>query len=304
MAHRIADLTLDEVILHLIAGDSLAVTDGEDFSLSLVDSRAILAFYNQGRQTYWNPDKDPTIQDGEIDRVLDALDKPPKAVAPQARPPATVQKWRLVKIVAHRFRGLHRHCVAAGADPNLFELELAADVSLFRGFNGAGKTSLISAICWCLTGYGYRSQGLPSLLHEPIQILVDDGDKDGDIADKKFALPAIVPIPNEAELVAVDGAPKVDTWVRLTFRSLIDEREVDVERRLERDGRRAFKTTSTGLDKLGVSELALQVGALMPGIAAAMRFDDKTTLSQAVSTLTGLRPLAHFGKRSERLHDP
>jgi hypothetical protein len=41
----------------------------------------------------------------------------------------------------------------------------------------------------------------------------------------------------------------------------------------------------------------------MPGIAAATRFDDNTTLSQAVSTLTGLRPLTHFGTRSARLHE-
>lgn len=301
MAQRIADLTLDEVILHLIAGDALQVTGGTEFSLSSPDSRAILAFYNQDRRTYWNPEKDPTIQDGEIDLVLDALDTPHKAATASARPATTLQKWRLVKVVAHRFRGLHRHCAAAGADPHPFELELAAHASLFRGFNGAGKTSLVSAVCWCLTGYGHRSQGLPSVLHEPIQVQVRaDG---GDAKDKNFPLPVIVPIPTEAELLSVDGVPKVDTWVRLTFRSLIDDREVEVERRLERDGKRAFKTTATGLDKLGLPNLALQVGTLMPGIAAATRFDDKTTLSQAVSTLTGLRPLAHFGKRSERLHD-
>ncbi|MFW8643180.1 hypothetical protein ACOJBO_12315 [Rhizobium beringeri] len=57
------------------------------------------------------------------------------------------------------------------------------------------------------------------------------------------------------------------------------------------------------MENLSLSDLALQVGTLMPGIAAATRFDDKTTLSQAVSTLTGLRPLAHFGARSGRLHD-
>jgi len=207
LAHKIADLTFDEVVLHLIAGDVLKVTGGEEFSLSLPDSRAILAFYNQDRRTYWNPEKDPTIQDGEIDRVLDALDKPPKVAAAAARPAATLQKWRLVKVVAHRFRDLHRHCAATGADPHPFELELAAHASLFRGFNGAGKTSLVSAICWCLTGYGHRSQGLPSILHEPIQVQVraDGGDSGGDAKDKNFPLPVIVPIPTEAELVAVDG---------------------------------------------------------------------------------------------------
>lgn len=95
MAHEIADLTLDEVVLYLIAGDALQVSGGEEFSLSLADSRAILSFYNQDRRTYFNPDKDPTIQDGEIDRVLDALDNPPKAAATGARPAATIQKWRL-----------------------------------------------------------------------------------------------------------------------------------------------------------------------------------------------------------------
>lgn len=116
-------------------------------------------------------------------------------------------------------------------------------------------------------------------------------------------LPPIVPIPTENELLAVDGQPQIDTWVRLKFRSLVDGGKVEVERRLERDGKKSFKTTAIGLEKLRLSELALQVGTVMPGIAAATRFDDKTTLSQAVSTLTGLRPLAHFGARSGRLHE-
>ena len=51
MARKIDDLTLNEVILHLIAGDPLQVTSGEDFSLPLPDSRAIRAFYNEDRRT-------------------------------------------------------------------------------------------------------------------------------------------------------------------------------------------------------------------------------------------------------------
>lgn len=301
-ASKIADLTLDEVIQHLIAGSVLEVAGGAQFSLALADSRSILAFYNRDRQAYWNPQKDTAIQDGEIDKVLAALDVPAKVASIPPRAARAQQRWQLKKIVAHRFRGLHRHCAEKGTDPDLFELELLADVTLFKGFNGAGKTSLISAICWCLTGFGHRSQGLPSALHEQIQVRVAPANA-GAPEEKGFSIPVIVPVPTEEELVAVDGEPKVDTWVRLTFRSLVDGREVVVERRLERDGKKAFKTTPTGLDQLGLPDLALQVGTLMPGIAAATRFDDKTTLSQAVSTLTGLRPMAHFGKRCERLHD-
>ncbi|UVK35986.1 ATP-binding protein (plasmid) [Mesorhizobium sp. AR10] len=302
MAITIADLTLDEVVQHLAAGDVLDVSGGGEFSLSQQDSRTLLAFYDQNRQAYWNPDKDTNIVDGEIDRLLDALDKPAKVTTPTTRPASQQQQWQLVGITAHRFRGLHRHCDDSGAAPKLFSLDLSRQATLFRGFNGAGKTSLISAICWCLTGYGYRSQGLPSYLHVPITVQIAH---DGESAEPNatFELPPIVPIPTEKELLAVDGQPKVDTWVRLKFRSLIDGSEVEVERRLERDGKKTFKTTANGLDKLGLSDLALQIGTLMPGIAAATRFDDKTTLSQAVSTLTGLRPLAHFGSRSERLYE-
>ena len=175
-------------------------------------------------------------------------------------------------------------------------------MSRYSGFNGAGKTSLISAICWCLTGYGHRSQALPSPLHAPITIQVANDEESAE-PNATFELPPIVPIPTEKELLAVDGQPQADTWVRLKFRSLVDGSEVEIERRLERDGKKNFKAIAIGLDKLGLSELALQVGTLMPGIAAATRFDDKTTLSQAVSTLTGLRPLAHFGTRSGRLHE-
>ena len=302
MSINIADLTLDEVVLHLGAGNALQVSGGADFSLPLQDSRAVLAFYNQNRQAYWNPDKDTNIQDGEIDRLLDALDKPAKVTAPATRPVSQQQRWQLVGITARRFRGLHRHCDDEGAEPRPFTLDLSRHATLFRGFNGAGKTSLISAICWCLTGYGHRSQGLPSQLHTPITVQVSNNTDSGE-PNTTFELPPIVPIPTEKELLAVDGQPQVDTSVRLKFKSLIDGSEVEVERRLERDGKKNFKATAIGLEKLGLSELALQVGTLMPGIASATRFDDKTTLSQAVSTLTGLRPLAHFGIRSDRLHE-
>ena len=165
MSIEIADLTLDEVVQHLAAGNALLVSDGVDFSLPLQDSRTLLLFYNQNRQAYWNPDKDTSILDGEIDRLLEALDKPANTIAPATRPTGQQQRWQLVEITVHRFRGLHRHCDDKGGDPKPFTLELSRHATLFRGFNGAGKTSLISAVCWCLTGYGHRSQAPLSLAY-------------------------------------------------------------------------------------------------------------------------------------------
>lgn len=120
MAIDIADLTLDEVIRHLIAGSVLHVSSGVEFSLPLQDSRTVLAFYNQNRQAYWNPEKDTNILDGEIDRLLDSLDKPAPANLPSVRPSASHKRWQLVGVTAHRFRGLHRHCDEAGGDPVAF----------------------------------------------------------------------------------------------------------------------------------------------------------------------------------------
>ena len=208
MAIDIADLTLDEVVQHLAAGDVLYVSGGNEFSLALQDSRTVLAFYSQNRQAYWNPDKDTNILDGEVDRLLDALDKPAKVNAPAKRPASQQQRWQLVGVTAHRFRGLHRHCDDKGAAPKLFTLDMSRHATLFRGFNGAGKTSLISAICWCLTGYGHRSQGLPSPLHEPITVQVAN-DGENAVSNATFELPPIVPIPTEKELLAVDGQPQV-----------------------------------------------------------------------------------------------
>ena len=281
MAFNITDLTLDDVVSLLIAGQALQTGGGEEFSLPLADSRAVLAFYNRERRTYWNPDQDAIIKEGEIERVLAAMDQSPPQPAASVTPSAAIRRWQLVKVEAHRFRGLHRHCAENGADPQLFELDLSASATLFRGFNGAGKTSLISAICWCLTGYGHRSQGLPDFLHECIAVQTAGTPGPGG-EPSSFEIPAIVPVPTDQELIAVDGVPKTDTWVRLTFRPLGGGANVTVERHLQREGKKGFKAEASGLDQLGLTDLALQVGTLMPGIAAATRFKDKTTLSQAV----------------------
>lgn len=305
MALSFNDLSLDELVAHLISGGAVKLHDGTDLVFG-DDSRAVLAHYNTMRDTYWNPAKSPNIMDREIDQLLSALDK---KVAAQSTSPKTApvrKRWILTRIEAHRFSGLHRHCAAGGNDPPLFDHTFTSDLSLFHGFNGAGKTSLLNAICWCLTGHGYRPQSLPRELHEPLDVDVmkavtkADGTAES-IRDSTFTTPLLVPVPSDQELELLGGKPKTDTWVRLTFTSLDDGTVQTVKRELVT--KKKVESSCNGLDKLGLSDLPIRVGTLLPGIAAAMRLDDETDLTAAVAILTGLRPLAHFGHRAGNLHD-
>lgn len=78
-------------------------------------------------------------------------------------------------------------------------------------------------------------------MHIPINIQVAGDDDTGTNAG--FELPAIVPIPTENGTTRGRWQTKADTWVRLKFRSLADGSEVEVERRLERDGKKNYEAS-------------------------------------------------------------
>jgi hypothetical protein len=67
------------------------------------------------------------------------------------------------------------------------------------------------------------------------------------------------------------------------------------------DTRGKIGMSVTGREELGIPDLAIEAGTLMPGIAAHMRFDEKTTFAQATAQLTGLKPLEDLGRRSARI---
>ena len=79
----------------------------------------------------------------------------PDVVAPKAG-----RRIRLAKIVAHRFAGVHAYGTADAPPPD-FVFEPRAPITLFDGWNGAGKTSLLNTVIWCLTGEMLRPQRQP-----------------------------------------------------------------------------------------------------------------------------------------------
>ena len=295
----LVDCGLEDLVAALLQQQPIAVPGGAPFVLRDDNARRILGHYAQNRHLW--PRAKPVGGD-EIEGVLQALDAPLPVEAATRSPDTAKKKWRLTCIEAHRFAGLHRHCGPAGEDPDAFALDLDRDITLIRGFNGAGKTALQNVIVWCLTGRALRSQHMPDEIHEPMAVYWTGGRPVADGGNEpSLALPPAVPIPSAAELESLRERAKVDTWAQLTFRDP-DSDEVRVVRRRLTVGRRGkIGMAVDGLDELGLTDLAIEVGTLMPGIAAHMRFDERTTFATAVATLTGLKPLEDLGRRSERV---
>ena len=298
---RLIDCGLEDLVAALLAGQSIAMPDADaPFILPNDDARRIFSYYAQ-RRYLWLQSK--PIQVSEIEEVLKALEQDPP-IKTAIRTISAVPKhfWRLERVEAHRFGGLHRHCAADGGAPDDFAFEVESDVTLISGYNGAGKTALQNTIIWCLTGKALRSQHLPDDIHEPMQIhLADRDDENVKGPGPELAVPPIVPIPSGADLAVLHDRPKIDTWAQLTFRRRGSNDVCVVRRGLAVSGRGKVSMTLSGLENLGVPDLSIEVGTLMVGVAANMRFDEKTTFGHAIALLTGLKPLEDLGRRSARM---
>ena len=138
--------TVESLCTDLIAGRAIAVgADGETHSLDKEAAWAILAWYFKNRAKWTG-----NVTDAEA--IVDAASVKPPAMVETKTP--TEQKKRsltLVKVQAHRFGGLHAFS-DCGGPPEDFVFEPVKPITLLEGWNGSGKTSVLNAIIWCLTG--------------------------------------------------------------------------------------------------------------------------------------------------------
>lgn len=295
---NLVECGFEQSLSALLAGQPIVTSNGEQFVLRNDDSRRILSYYDRHRDL-WPRAK--TVQAAEIEDILKALaGEAPAPRETKGTGAAPQRLWRLRRIEAHRIAGLHRHCSARGEDPEYFALDIERDVTLISGFNGAGKTALQNVIIWCLTGKALRSQHMPDDVHEPMEVY-RNGDDEIQGSELGFMLPPIVPIPSGGELEALGDRPRIDTWAQLTFHAEGSDDICVVRRALSVSERGGITISVTKLEDLGLPEVAVEAGTLMPGIAAHMRFDEKTTFAQAVAQLTGLKPLEDLGRRSGRV---
>lgn len=195
-------------------------------------------------------------------------------------PPAN-HCWELETIECHNFGGLN---LFGGAD---FTFDVAARNWSLEGQNGSGKSSLVGAILFALTGTRVRDQVGPTsdvCRREPV--LDPEGRAIG-------SWPPVVAYPPEARLLGGDA----ETWVRLTFRDARSDATAIAYRRFVSpvDGNEAFEEVID--PRLLVAPGLIETGLLMPARIAEIGFGDRSaSLFDAVKALTGLDELAEIGE--------
>jgi hypothetical protein len=128
--------TIDSLFAELIGGERIGVgADGETFGLETPRSKAVLDWYRRNR-----PKWPGNVAITDIEAICDYMaTTPPVLPAPEIVTPDSARRLKLVKVVAHRFAGVHAYG-EPGNPPEDFTFEPHEPATLFEGWNGAGKT--------------------------------------------------------------------------------------------------------------------------------------------------------------------
>lgn len=150
--------TLDSLIADLVSGRPVPTGANESFLLPDEPTRSALEWYRKRGAATWTA----AVSAPHGEDLVDAVNKkPPVLPALPARPAnSNARRLLLKRVEAHRFAGLHKFGTPAAAPANYVH-EFRSPLTLFEGRNGSGKTSLVNAIIWALTGEILRPQREP-----------------------------------------------------------------------------------------------------------------------------------------------
>lgn len=292
--------SVDSVCADLVGGRAIGIgTDGSAFSLAKESSRAILNWYAKQRSKWGSP-----VQRNDVEAIADASTQKPREISRAAAiSVANKLQLRLVKVEAHRFGGLHAS-TNAGKAPSTFVFAPAKPIMLLEGWNGSGKTSILNAVIWCLTGQLLRPQRKPEAADSEFECRIEN---DPRIDATYHKLTPVTPLPDRRYLpdLLKDKLP-LDTWVELTFEDEDGGRLPPLRRTQTRTLRGAVNEVAPDLDALGIDPIAAQIGTTIPGILPFIQIGTVSELGQAIAQLTGLAELVnlarHAAKVKERLH--
>ncbi|UZE48457.1 ATP-binding protein [Rhodopseudomonas sp. P2A-2r] len=289
--------TVESVCTALIGGRAIAVgADGKTHSLDNETARAVLAWYFKNRAKWAG---NVSVTDAEA--IVDAAKVKPPSLAQTKAP--TVQKRRsltLVKVEAHRFGGLHAFS-DGGRSPESFVFEPVKPISLLEGWNGSGKTSVLNAIIWCLTGQLLRPQRKPEETEEEFACRIQ---LDASSPSSEYKLTPVTPLPDTRfpPDLSRERLP-LDTWVELTFADEDANKLPPVRRTQKRTPKGAVDETAADIASLGIDPIAAKIGTTIPGLLPFIQIGSVSEFGQAIAQLTGLADLVDLAKHAKRTQE-
>ena len=265
--------TLDSLIADLVSGRAVRTAANEAFLLPDERTRSALEWYRKKGATAWTAAV--SVPHGE-DLVDAVLKKPPELPALPARPAnANARRLLLKKVEAHRFAGLHKFGTPAAAPANYVH-EFASPLTLFEGRNGSGKTSLVNAIIWALTGEILRPQREPETADDDFDCWVSAEDEGGEPTAHRLS--PVTPMPNIAEYRPDQAWVPADTWVELTFTDETGATLPPIRRSQSRSPRGKLEETPPDLTVLGIDPIAVRIGTIMPGLLPLIKVGSESEL--------------------------
>lgn len=286
--------TLKSLGDELVSGRAVKKVDGTEIKFESAQTRSIFKWYRD------NPAKwAANVAKADVEVIASQIEvKPPNIAVIAASVSAKDKKVLHLKSVrAHRFGGMH-HYKSPNSPPEEFYFEFKSPVTVIEGFNGSGKTSLINAITWCLTGKIHRSQRPPEDISEGIIIKALHKD-----AQTEFNVAAITPIPHAAILKDTpDKDLIIDTFVELVFINDEGQELPPIRRSLSKSNRGKIAVKEPDLSVLNLDPIAFEIGTLMPGLIPYIGFDKNSSLGEAVALLTGIQPLQDLAKHASKVY--
>lgn len=251
--------TIESICIDLVSGRSIGVgPENTPFRLSGNASRSILDWYRRNRDRWAS---DVRAADAEA-LVRASSNLPPILPSAATRPePRSKRRLRLARIEAYRFAGLHAYGSLEHPPPT-FVHEFNPQLTLFEGLNGSGKTSLLNAIIWCLTGQILRPQRLPE--DGTIEFTCQfNPTTSGDPTYHRIT--PVTPLPDASLYRPDDDWVTADTWVELTFVDQEGASLPPLRRSQYRTARGRLNETPPDIGALGIDPIAIDIGTLMPG---------------------------------------
>ncbi len=289
-------LTTDALLAELVAGRTVATSANSQLIIGSGEARAILDWYRRN-PTKWAAN----LNAGDTDAIIDLIGSPPPTASPASdgADGGDRKVFRLVKVEAHRFAGLHLHGRSNEA-PDRFVFTPNKPMTLFEGANGSGKTSVANAIVWCLTGHLIRSQRPPE--QGPVEFPCEVTHGDGTIT--RHAMSAITPMPHAGSDVPDDGKPiRADTWVELTFADGDGNLMPVIRRAQSRKANGKILEDEPDFSGMAIDPIAWRIGTTMPALLPFLAVGSASQLGEAVARLTGLANLVDLARHAEKLSE-